>query len=162
MCSGERQWAGVARTLVPSRMSLYLPMTSRFLMTRFLAASFAMWRNTTQPSRSRVAARRGRFQRTTSPYTGGGAADNFGAALQLNAKTCGALQSAVFSAFRLLLCKNGLCALRPARVLGRARTFWRAGVRAIAVAHRSSVPDPQNLALHPPPRQSLQTNSAGI
>ena len=31
-------------------MSLYLPMTSRFLMTRFLAASFAMWR--TQPSGS--------------------------------------------------------------------------------------------------------------
>ena len=33
---------GGARTLVPSRMSLYLPMSSRFLMTRFLAASFAM------------------------------------------------------------------------------------------------------------------------
>ena len=27
---------------MPSRMSLYLPMSSRFLMTRFLAASFAM------------------------------------------------------------------------------------------------------------------------
>ena len=33
-------------------MSLYLPMTSRFLMTRFLAASFAMGRNTTQRERA--------------------------------------------------------------------------------------------------------------
>ena len=145
MCSGERQWAGVARTLVPSRMSLYLPMTSRFLMTRFLAASFAMWRNTTPAGASRVAARGG----SSGPRTRGAAAN------------LGVGTGAPFFSFQTLPA-NGLCALRPARVLGRARTFWRAGVRAIAAAHRSSVPDPQNLALHPPPRQSLQTNSAGI
>ena len=36
-------------------MSLYLPMTSRFLMTRFLAASFAMWRKHNPAPASRVA-----------------------------------------------------------------------------------------------------------